>query len=213
MNASYSSSVGSRPVMSIVDAAEELLVGAQAAGHDAQLVAAWRRRARRRSCRRSAGGVNCRSLGSTSTWLPTVNVSKRAMTNASPRSPAVTRPSGVIGAELSLFVRNTARLVTSRSVPSEYLARTMICCVAPSPSSTALGRIELDADDRRRRRPASFGRAGFEPAHERLRSTRCPRRTACRRCAAPRRSPSRAAGSPAATARLMRRPPISRVRR
>ena len=60
----------------------------------------------------------CRSLGSTSTWLPTVCVSKRAMMNASPRAAAVTRPSAVIGAELSLFVMNMARFVTSRSVPS-----------------------------------------------------------------------------------------------
>ncbi len=67
---------------------------------------------------------------------PTVWVSNRAITNASPRWPAVTRPSGVTAAETSLLVRKTARPVTSRSVPSEYRARTVICWVAPSPSRT-----------------------------------------------------------------------------
>src|SRR2546426_110103 len=56
-------------------------------------------------------------------WLPTVNVAKRAMMNASPRLPAVTTPSGLILAELSLLLRNKARCVTSRSVPSEDFAR------------------------------------------------------------------------------------------
>ena len=50
---------------------------------------------------------------------PIVNVAKRAMTNASPRSPAVTTPSGETLAELSLLLRKTAREVTSRSLPSE----------------------------------------------------------------------------------------------
>jgi len=41
------------------------------------------------------------------------------MTNASPRSPAVTTPSLAILALESLLDRNTARCVTSRSPPSE----------------------------------------------------------------------------------------------
>ena len=69
---------------------------------------------------------------------PTVKVSNRAITNASPRSPAVTSPSGVTAAEVSLLVRKRLRLVTSRSVPSEYRARTVIFWVAPLPSSTPL---------------------------------------------------------------------------
>ena len=73
------------------------------------------------------GGVYCNSLGSTSTWLPTVCVANRAMMKASPRAAAVTRPSPSIGAELSLLVKNTARFVTSRSVPSEYFARAINC--------------------------------------------------------------------------------------
>ena len=64
------------------------------------------------------GGVYCKSLGSTSTWLPIVLVSKRAITKASPRAAAVTKPSGLTAAELSLLVMNTTRSVTSRSVPS-----------------------------------------------------------------------------------------------
>ena len=42
--------------------------------------------------------------------MPTVNVAKRAMTNASPRLLAVTTPSGVIVAELSLLVRKTRQV-------------------------------------------------------------------------------------------------------
>ena len=75
-------------------------------------------------------------MGKTMNCEPTVCVSKRHMTNASPRSPAVIRPSVDTGAETSLLVRKTARLVTSRSVPSEYRARTESCWVAPLPSST-----------------------------------------------------------------------------
>src|SRR5262249_59772465 len=65
-------------------------------------------------------------------------VAKRAMTNASPRSPAVTTPSGEILALLSLLLRNSASEVTSRSWPSAYFARTTICCCSPLPSSTAV---------------------------------------------------------------------------
>ena len=81
----------------------------------------------------------------TMAWLPTVKVAKRAMMNASPRFPAVTTPSELILAELSLLLRNRARRVTSRSVPSEYLARAVMRCVAPSPSSTScFGRISSE---------------------------------------------------------------------
>ena len=68
-----------------------------------------------------------------------VNVANRAMMNASPRSPAVTAPSPSIFADVSLLVRNRASVVTSRSVPSEYLARTTTRCFSPAPSSTADG--------------------------------------------------------------------------
>ena len=65
-----------------------------------------------------------------------VKVWKRAITNASPRWAEVTRPPGVIFAELSLLLKKNAREVTSRSVPSEYFARTTSCWVALSPRST-----------------------------------------------------------------------------
>jgi hypothetical protein len=58
------------------------------------------------------------------------------MTKASPRAPAVTSPSGETAAEVSLLVRKTASDVTSRSVPSEYLARTVSFWAAFSPSRT-----------------------------------------------------------------------------
>src|SRR5207253_3611206 len=47
------------------------------------------------------GKVNFNPFGSTITWVPTVKVAKRAMTNASPRSPAVTTPAGETRAEVS----------------------------------------------------------------------------------------------------------------
>ena len=61
------------------------------------------------------------------------------MTNASPRSAAVTAPAPSIFAAESLFVRKSARPVTSRSVPSLYLARTTSLWISPLPSSTADG--------------------------------------------------------------------------
>ena len=78
-------------------------------------------------------------FGSTMNGTPTVCFSKRAMMKASPRLAAVTLPSFETAAALSLLDRNTARLVTSRSVPSEYFARTVSCCVSPAPSSSAVG--------------------------------------------------------------------------
>ena len=88
------------------------------------------------------------------------------------RLAAGRRPSpgrrALIGAELSLFVRNTARFVTSRSVPSEYLARAMNCCVAPLPSSTALRRIELERRRPWPRRPASLGAPASSQRSKRL---------------------------------------------
>ena len=73
---------------------------------------------------------------------PTVNVAKRAITNASPRFFAVTSPSFEMLAALSLPERKTARSVTSRSVPSEYLARAVTCCDPPGDSSSiCLGSI------------------------------------------------------------------------
>ena len=57
--------------------------------------------------------------GMTTTWLPTVNVAKRAVTKASPRFFAVTVPSGETVALLSLLLWNTTSEVTSRSVLSE----------------------------------------------------------------------------------------------
>ena len=62
-----------------------------------------------------------------------------------------------------MLLRKSASGVTSRSVPSAYLARTTICCVAPLPSRTAVPGIQFEptaVGDGRRivRRP------GFEPA-------------------------------------------------
>jgi hypothetical protein len=48
-----------------------------------------------------------------------VNVAKRAITNASPRWPAVTWPAGSTAALASLLLKKTASDVTSRSLPSE----------------------------------------------------------------------------------------------
>ena len=42
-------------------------------------------------------------------------------------------------ADVGLLVMKYASDVTSRVVPSEYRARTVSCCVAPVPSSTASG--------------------------------------------------------------------------
>ncbi len=109
------------------------------------------------------------------TWPPTVNVAKRAMTNASPRSPAVTTPSVVIGGRVVVVAQEQRPgCVTSRSVPSEYFARTVICCVRALAVEHGRRRIELDADGPwrlsagvvRRRRPRASGPAS--------RSTRSP---------------------------------------
>src|SRR4029078_13740048 len=81
--------------------------------------------------------LNAKPLGSTMNGTPTVCFSKRAITNASPRLAAVTLPSLETAAALSLLERNTARQVTSRSVQSEYFARTVSCWVSPVPSITA----------------------------------------------------------------------------
>ena len=62
--------------------------------------------------------------------------SERAKMKASPRSPAVSAPSLDTCTELSLFDTMAARWVMSRSVPSEYFARTVRRWVAPAPSST-----------------------------------------------------------------------------
>ena len=69
----------------------------------------------------AAGGfaqVKAWPAGRVMQWLPTVWLSKRAITKASPRLPALTSPPAVTAAASSLLVRNTARAVTSRSVPS-----------------------------------------------------------------------------------------------
>src|SRR2546421_11914027 len=100
------------------------------------------------------------ALGSTINGTPTVFFSKRAITKASPRLAAVTLPSFETAAALSLLERNTARPVTSRSAPSEYLARTVSCCVSPAPSSSALGG-ETSSASIVGTLPASAGAAGW----------------------------------------------------
>jgi hypothetical protein len=92
------------------------------------------------SIRAVAGGSDhskATSFGSVIACAPTVCVSNRAITKASPRRPAVTSPAASTFAAASLLERNRASGVTSRSVPSAYLASTVSCCVAAGPSSTA----------------------------------------------------------------------------
>ncbi len=71
------------------------------------------------------------------TCVPTVKLAKRAMTNASPRSPDVIRPPASTAALPALLVMNVASDVTSRSVPSEYFASTVSCWRVPLPSRTS----------------------------------------------------------------------------
>ena len=55
----------------------------------------------------------------TTTWAVTLKTLKRASMKAAPRSAEVTMPCLLIFATGSLLDMNNARLVTSRSVPSE----------------------------------------------------------------------------------------------
>ena len=85
----------------------------------------------------------CRPLGRTITCEPTVNVAKRAMTNASPRSPAVTRPSGPIG----------GRGVVVRQEDGQARSRRGRCRRSTSPGRSSA------ASALRRRAPPAWGRA------------------------------------------------------
>ncbi len=99
-------------------AAEELFVAAELAGQHAELLAAWRRPARRCSCRRSCGGGVLQVLGQHQ-HLAADGVRREAGHDEGFAAGGGGHQAvGVIGAELSLFVRNMARFVTSRSVPS-----------------------------------------------------------------------------------------------
>ena len=144
------------------------------------------------------GGVYLQVLGQHEDLGADGVVAKRAMTKASPRVAAVTRPSGLIGAELSLFVRNTARVrhvavgaVGVLGPGGELLRRPFAFEHAPC------------AD--RARTPTTGGHVGRVVGQRRPRasatasgSTRSSARTACRRCAARCRGLLAAAGFPAA---------------
>ena len=103
--------------------------------------------------------------GRTMTAVPSVNSSNRARMNASPGPVPVMTPSSETVAAASLLPTNTAKRVTSRSVPSRVLR----------PDDDALGlalrrehgllREHLDADRLRRVLRVARG-AGLEPADE-----------------------------------------------
>ena len=96
-NVWYSSSVGNGARDVDRHPAQKFFVGAEFAGQDPQRSQLGADQLVDVVAGRSGAACTSSPSASTSTWLPTVFVSKRAITNASPRSAAVTRPSSVIG--------------------------------------------------------------------------------------------------------------------